>query len=99
VNQTIIQAIREKRVLEIGYHGFMRIIEPHAYGRNKRGEFILRCYQIGGGSVSGSPVDWKLLLQGEMRSITMTPAGFAGPRPGYKLIDPAIPRIVAQLSL
>jgi hypothetical protein len=99
LNQTIIQAIREKRLLEIRYHNFFRLVEPHCYGRNKKGDYILRCYQIAGGSVSGSPSDWKLLLQDEMKSITMTGNGFSGPRPSYKYKDPAMQSIVAQLLL
>lgn len=97
MNQTIIQAIRNKKLLEIRYHDFFRIVEPHCYGQNKKGEFTLRCYQVSGGSASGSPADWKLLLQDEMKSIAMTGADFYGPRQGYKLLDPAIPSIVAQL--
>lgn len=99
MNQTIIQAIQNKQVLEIRYHGFTRTVQPHAYGRSKKGQYILRCYQIAGGSVSGKPVDWKLLLQDEMISIATTGACFSGPQPGYKSTDPAIPDIVAQLWL
>lgn len=97
MNKIIIQAIREKQVLQIGYHGYWRIVEPHTYGTNKDGQHILRCYQVGGGSVSGSPVAWKLLFLDEMKSITTTGNCFANPRHGYKYIDPAIPHIFARL--
>ena len=93
----IMQAIREKRVIGIRYNNFDRTIEPHAFGLNKKGRYILRAYQAGGGSSSFSPVDWKLFLLDEVQSITLTETFFPGPRHGYKRGDPAIARIVAEL--
>ena len=91
------QAIGEKRVMQVHYHDFARIIEPHAFGLNKKDRYILRCYQTAGGSVSGSPADWKLLLLDEVKSIAVTETFFPGPRPGYRRGDSAIARIVAEL--
>ena len=48
MNLTITQAIKEKKNLELRYHGYARRVEPHAYGRNKEGDEILRCYQTAG---------------------------------------------------
>ena len=51
------------------YHSFERMVEPYAYGRDKSGDEILRCYQISGGSVSGEKEGWKLLKVGEIFQI------------------------------
>jgi len=45
MNPAITQAIKEKKILELRYHGYARTVEPHAYGRDKGGDEILRCYQ------------------------------------------------------
>ena len=72
MNATITQAITEKSVLELRYHGYSRIVEPHAYGRDKDGEEILRCYQTSGGSESGEKAGWKLLKVREVFSLHLT---------------------------
>lgn len=54
MNQIVIQAIKERHILEFRYHGWSRMVEPHAYGRDKSGDEVLRCYQVAGGSVSVS---------------------------------------------
>lgn len=97
MNQIIAAAVRNKQILTISYHGFTRTVEPHAYGINHKGNEALRRYQIAGGSVSGSPSSWKLLLLDEMRSITTTGSVFQGPRRDYKRDDKDMQHIFAQL--
>jgi len=69
VRNEIAEAIRERRLLELRYHGYNRTVEPHAYGRDKNGDEILRCYQVSGGSESGERVGWKLLKVADVYSI------------------------------
>lgn len=97
MNHMIVNAIRNKQVLQISYHGFTRTVEPHAYGVSRKNNEVLRCYQTAGGSVSGSPSPWKLLRLDEMRSIATTGGVFRGPRLGYKRDDEDMPQIFAQL--
>lgn len=54
MNNSIVQAMRDRRLLELRYSGYARIGESHAYGRDNHGEEILRCFQTSGGSASGS---------------------------------------------
>ena len=68
MNQLIIDAVNGRKCLELRYHGYSRIVEPHAYGRDKDGE-VLRCYQTSGGSVSGERAGWKLLKVREIFSL------------------------------
>jgi hypothetical protein len=97
MNQVIASAIKNRQILAISYHGFTRTVEPHTYGINHKGNEVLRCYQIAGGSVSGSPSPWKLLRLDEMRSIATTGNVFQGPRRDYKRDDKDMQRIFAQL--
>lgn len=97
MNQIVIQAIRDHLTLEVRYHGYSRIVEPHAYGTNAKYQPLLRCYQISGGSESGERAGWKLLLLDEARGITATAQKFAGARPGYRRGDSAMQHILAQL--
>ena len=96
MNAILSQAIQQTKVLELRYHGYSRIVEPHAYGRDKVGDEILRCYQTSGGSESGERVGWKLLKVREAFSFHLTDTSFSG-RPEYKRNDKAMNHVFAQL--
>jgi hypothetical protein len=90
------QAIKENKVLELRYHGYSRIVEPHAYGRDKAGDEILRCYQTSGGSESGERTGWKLLKVRDVFSLHLTKESFAA-RPEYRRNDKAMAFVFSQL--
>lgn len=96
MNQLIIDALDERKCLELRYHGYSRVVEPHAYGRDKDGEEVLRCYQTSGGSVSGERAGWKLLKVREVFSLHLLKEVFLV-RKDYKKGDKAMERIFAQL--
>ncbi len=96
MNNIIVQAIQEQRELELRYSGYSRTVEPHAYGRDKDGEEILRCYQVSGGSVSGERVGWKILKVHEVFSLDLLKVKFDA-RTGYKRGDKAMEYIFSQL--
>lgn len=96
MNTTAIQAIREHKVLELRYHGYSRIVEPCAYGRDKNGDEVLRCYQTSGGSESGERVGWKLLKVRDAFSLHLTTNTFSI-RQDYKQNDKAMTHIFQQL--
>ena len=75
----------------------MRTVEPHAYGVDKKGRYLLRAFQIAGGSESGEYVGWKLFCADEISNLEVLDATFSGPRPEYKKRDPAIRAIIAEL--
>lgn len=97
MNSRICKAVREQRVLELRYHGFTRIVEPHVYGRDRHGTETLRCYQLAGGSESGERAGWKLLKVGEAVLVHLTETGFL-PRPGYRADDPVIREMFCRLE-
>jgi hypothetical protein len=96
MNSILLQAIQQSTTVELRYHNYSRIVEPHAYGRDKDADEILRCYQTSGGSESGERVGWKLLKVREAFSIHTTGTSFST-RPEYKRNDKAMNHIFAQI--
>jgi hypothetical protein len=96
MNTILFQAILQSKVLELRYHSYSRIVEPHAYGRDKDGNEILRCYQTSGGSDSGESVGWKLLKVRDVFSLHLSDTVFSA-RPEYKRNDKAMDHVIAQL--
>lgn len=96
MNQVITDAVNARKCLELRYHGYSRIVEPHAYGRDKDGDEVLRCYQTSGGSLSGERAGWKLLKVREVFSLHLLKEVFLI-RKEYKKDDKAMERIFAQL--
>lgn len=90
-------AIQGHHLLAFTYDGFLRTVEPHTYGIDRKGHRALRAYQVGGGSESGEYVGWKLFHADEIRGLTVLSQKFEGPRPGYKRGDHAFASIQSQL--
>ncbi|WP_334189699.1 hypothetical protein [Noviherbaspirillum sp.] len=96
MNTTIHQAVKEKRVLELRYHGYSRIVEPHIYGKDKNGEEVIRCYQLAGGSESGERAGWKLLKMKDVVLVHLAETHFL-PRPEYQPEDTVIRQVFSRL--
>lgn len=96
MKQYISQAISNMKIIELRYHGYSRIVEPHAYGTDKDRDEIIRCFQTSGGSESGERSGWKLLKVSEIFSLHMTGHTFTS-RPGYRRNDKAMTTIFSQL--
>ena len=52
MNQNICSAIRDKKIIAFYYDGGLRKIEPHCHGITKKGNKVLRAFQISGYSRS-----------------------------------------------
>jgi hypothetical protein len=96
MNPTICKAIEEKRVLELRYHGYSRIVEPHIYGEDKNGAEVVRCYQLAGGSESGERAGWKLLKITDVSLIHLAETGFL-PRPEYQRNDRVVRNVFCRI--
>lgn len=59
MNRAIVDAIQNSNILRFTYHGGTRIVEPFCYGTNKRGNEVLRAFQIEGVSESEESFGWK----------------------------------------
>lgn len=77
-----------------------RVVEVHALGMDKSGDDVIRGYQVEGGSVSGSPSDWRLF---KVKRIAGVPQildnDSLAPREGYSMGDKAMSVIDAQIEL
>jgi hypothetical protein len=96
MNSVISEAIKKQLVLELRYHGYSRHVEPHAYGRDKNGDEILRCYQVSGGSESGERMGWKLLKVSDVFSLHISINKFSQ-RYNYSRNDKAMEYIFCQI--
>ncbi len=96
MNSLIFESVNKQRCMELRYHGYSRVVEPHAYGRDKGGDEVLRCYQTSGGSVSGERAGWKLLKVCDVYSLHLLKEVFIA-RKDYKKGDKAMEYIFAQL--
>ena len=90
-------AIRQKKLLSFTYDGYARVVEPHTYGRDKKGELMLRAFQIQGGSKSNDPFEWKVFCERDMRNVRVLDQHFTTPRPGYRRGDRLFTQILAEL--
>ena len=79
MNDTIINAISNKKIIEFDYHEHHRIAEPHIYGILGGEEDIL-VYQTGGTSSSGGIPEWRRMHLSEISNLIVTDQTFAGRR-------------------
>lgn len=96
MNTTIAEAIRDTKVLELRYHGYSRIVEPHAYGLDKDGNEVLRCFQSSGGSENGERVGWKFMKVRDVVPLHASNQTFT-PRSEYRRNDKTMARIFIQI--
>lgn len=83
MNGTICAAIRNRSIIRFNYDGGIRTVEPHCHGTSTAGNEVLRGFQTGGYSESGSPVAWKLFEVAKIQGVIQTGGTFASNRPGY----------------
>jgi len=92
-------ALRSGNCLELRYDGYNRIVEVHAVGISTTGKYIMRVWQVEGGSSSGERSGWKLMTLNEAHSAHITNKTSQAPRPHYKLNDSAMSSIKCQVDI
>lgn len=97
MNPKVCEAIKTRSIVEFDYHGEKRIVEPHCHGISKKGNEILRGYQIGGGTVSGDPSNWRLFNIEDVINLKITDETFDGPRTDYNPNDKGMASICCRL--
>ena len=97
MNETIIEAITNRRLLSFRYHGHPRLVEPHLLGVTTAGNLALSAYQVAGTSASGTTPAWREFLVHEIRELETTEDSFEGTRPKYNPADTRMSRILAHL--
>ena len=80
MNNDLVGAIREKRLIEFAYKGGpARVVEPHDYGIRGGIERLLG-FQISGQSASGASHGWKQFDVNQIRQLQVLERRFAGSR-------------------
>ena len=72
-------AINEKRLLELDYDGYYRIVEPHVYGQKFEKDGMMT-YQVRGQSSSGV-LGWKRMKVEKITNMKVLDERFPGRRP------------------
>ncbi len=97
MNPIICEAIKNRNVLEFTYHGYPRVVEPHAYGLSQASNEVIRCYQTGGLSHSRIVPCWQLMKVDDIEFLTVREKHFVGERIGYVKGDVDMPTIFCEL--
>jgi len=87
---TACAALLAGKRLELRYDGFSRVVEVHAVGMTKEHNWIMRVWQVRGGSVHDEPVGWKSMRLAASFSARIIKEKSMAPRPGYKPGDRAM---------
>lgn len=93
MNPDICSAIESNNLISFYYDGGTRNVEPHCYGLSKKGNELLRAFQVSGYSESGNPYGWKLFSVEKISDITIEDDTFDSPRPDYNPNDKAMSEI------
>lgn len=96
MNSIICDAINNHEYLEFSYDGYLRKVQPAAYGVSSAGNDVLRCYQVAGGHVTPGH-EWDLCKVSKITSLKATGEHFIGEPPGYKKGDRGMTTIYCEL--
>jgi len=81
LDDRLVTAIAERRLISFVYDGRSRIAEPHDYGV-RNGAVQLLVYQIGGQSRSGGLPQWRCVKLAGVSALQVLDVKFDGPRDG-----------------
>ena len=96
MNDEIIGAIENHKLIEFDYDGESRTVEPHCYGISTKGNEVIRAYQVRGFSSSGT-MGWKMYDLSKADDIKVLSETFSKPRPDYKKGDKGMDEIYCEL--
>jgi hypothetical protein len=94
--ELICRAIRERKLLDVVYHGRQRWVAPHILGIDTAGTEILSCYQVAGDAAGGEQRGWKSLKTRELTVRQISSMHFH-PRPEYRSNDRAMVTVYCRV--
>lgn len=97
VHAAVQEAISQRVCLELEYAGYMRVVEPHVYGRDASGSELLRAWQLRGGATRDEAAGWKLLDLAEVTNALAISEQAYVPRIGYRRPDPDITEVISKI--
>ena len=81
--ERLIRAILDHRVVEFGYQGYRRTVEPYLLGLHEAGEPLLLGIQTSGASRSGEIPGWRAFITTGIDGVELTDRSFSGPPPDF----------------
>jgi len=97
MNDIIIEAIENRKLLEFFYKDHYRVVEPHTFGVSSKGNENLSAFQIDGTSESIVVPDWGLFTIDKMNGLKILNETFEGTRPKYSKGDSRMIEIYKEL--
>jgi len=97
MNDIIIEAIKNRKLLEFYYKNHHRIVEPHTLGISSKGNENLSAFQIDGTSESIVVPDWGLFTIDKIVDLKILNESFLGTRPKYSKGDSRMIEIYKEL--
>ena len=90
------QALAERRLVKFSYHGYTRLVEPHALGHVTEGRLALLGWQVSGGSRSEPPPGWRTFVVAEISSLKFIGQTFQR-RPDYDAATSRLKQIEVEV--
>lgn len=97
MNDIIIEAIENRKLLEFVYKDHYRVVEPHTFGVSSKGNQNLSAFQIDGTSESIVVPDWGLFTVNKINDLKILNETFEGTRPKYTKGDSRMVKIYTEL--
>lgn len=97
MNDIIIEAIENRKLLEFYYNDHFRVVEPHTFGVSSKGNDNLSAFQIDGTSERNNGQDWGLFSIDKMDGLKILNENFEGTRPKYSKGDSRMIEIYKEL--
>ena len=93
MKQAIVDAIKNKKMLEFYHNNNRRVVEPFAIGTSHKNKLVLRAYQTDGESGSRPIPEWGLFEVDKISELIVLEELFTGNREGYRRGD-SVMRII-----
>jgi hypothetical protein len=96
MDDIIIYAIQNRKLLSFTYDSLFRVVEPHCYGKSSKGNYCMRAYQVDGESSTGF-MGWKLFDLSKTKNVELLETAFQSIREGYAKGDRQMIEIIVEL--
>lgn len=93
IYKIIEEAICSKRIIEISYHGTVRIVEPHLLGVTTGGNVALSAFQ----TIAPSGTGFRLFILDEISEAMATEEFFKEPRRGFNPNDKTMREVLLAI--
>lgn len=97
MNDIIIEAIENRKLLEFYYKDHYRVVEPHTFGISSKGNENLSAFQVDGTSERNNVPDWGLFTIDKIDGLKILNETFEGTRPKYTKGDSRMIEIYKEL--